>query len=163
MLTLALLSCRGNPRDTTQKSPCPITIQGLAALHNSTLKLKLAKVEDNLSEYLQKCNKKAKWSVWTEYAQKNVSRCRVIQQSDRLEPVTEGEDEISLNFGVPGLYLTAQQTKVTTIKCSLVPNKEGVSFASLFETAHKTLSTTNLGKTTIDALYNFHRLVYVET
>jgi hypothetical protein len=159
MLTLALLFYKGNQRDTENKKTCPITISGLVALHNAIVKYKPSTCEGNLQEHLQAHKKNDEWKGWNEYAQKNASRLRNIQQADRLEPVTEGEDEINLN---PVLYLSAHQNKVSTIKSSLVPNKEGVSFASLFETAHKELSATNLVKTNVETLYNFHRLVYME-
>ena len=123
------------------------------------MKFKLSECEGNLQKHLQDHKKADAWKGWNEYAQKNLSRLRIIQKVDRLEPVTEGKDEIVLN---PELYFSKSQSKVSTIKCSLGPNKDGVPFATQFETAHKDYSASNMTKMTVETLLNFHRLVYME-
>jgi hypothetical protein len=128
-------------------------------LHNVIVKFKVEEVEGNLQEHLQTHKKCEAWKGWTEYAQKYLSRLRIMQKTERLEPVTAGKDEIVLN---PALYLSQNQSKVSTLKCSLLPNKEGVSFAAQFENAYKELSATNMAKTTVENLLNFHRLVLME-
>jgi hypothetical protein len=128
-------------------------------LHNVIVKYKLSDVEGNLQKYLQEHKKADSWKGWNEYAQKNLSRLRIIQKVDRLEPVTEGKDEIVLN---PELYFSKTQNKVSTLKCSLGPNKDGVPFATQFETAYKDYSASNLTKMTVETLLNFHRLVLME-
>jgi hypothetical protein len=115
--TLALLYCRGNERDSVK--PCPITFKGLVALHNTFVKFKLNHGERNLVGHLLKQKQKEEWSGLNEYAKKNGALFLVKQNSNRLETVTEGQDETILNSG---LYLNNKLTTVTNINGSLVPN-----------------------------------------
>jgi hypothetical protein len=48
------------------------------------------------------------------------------------------------------------------VNCALEPNKDSVSFADQFSTAHTLYNKTVLTKATVEALVNFHRLLYME-
>ena len=128
-------------------------------LHNVIVKFKVNEGEGNLVEHLRVHKKADAWKGWNEYAQRYASRLRIIQKADRLEPVTEGRDVIDFN---PELYFSKSQPKVSTLKCSLLPNKDGASFASQYETAYKELSASNMTKMNVETLLNFHRIVLME-
>jgi hypothetical protein len=160
MITLAFLSShdRSNERDTNSKKPCPITIQGLLAFHNAVVKFKLDKGEGNLGEFLSQHKSRDSWIGWNEYVKRYATRLLLIQNSQRLEPVTAGEDEFALN---PPLLIRKGE-HLAKISCALKPSKDNISFANEYEAAHKKYSTTNHAKTSIEQLVNIHRLAQME-
>jgi len=124
------------------------------------MKFKLEKRGDgNLAEYINANSKyKDQWAGWIKYAKKHAARLLHMQASPRLEPVVEGEEQISIN---PPLLLRKGEY-LTTMSCALAPNQEGVSFAEQYAAAVSTHGKTNLSKTSIEQLVNFHRLIKME-
>ena len=127
------------------------------------MKFKESKYRENqsLSDYLKGNKNSKEWAGWTEYAKKSGARLTFIQNSNRLEPLTEGEDDLNLN---PGLFL-GKGSSVNTINCALKLSRDNVTFAHLYEKAHNVLTnSTRLDKQAlaVELISNFHNLVFME-
>jgi|GEM_PF-5673281 len=95
--------------------------------------------------------------------EKNTGRFKEIKGSPRLEPVSDGDQMAPIN---PPLLLRAikgsNRETCSEVNCALEPNKESVSFADQFSTAHTLYNKTILTKASVEAVVNFHRLLYME-
>jgi hypothetical protein len=105
----------------------------------------------------------SEWAGWQAYQKKNTGRLSEIKRSPRLEPVRDGDQVAPIN---PPLLLRAirgsSKETCSEVNCALEPNKEIVSFADQFSTAHTLYNKTILTKASVEAVVNFHRLLYME-
>ncbi len=119
--------------------------------------------EGDLAKYLNgKPKMQSEWAGWQAYQKKNTGRLSEIKRSPRLEPVRDGDQVAPIN---PSLLLRAirgSKENCSEVNCALEPNKESVSFADQFSTAHTLYNKTILAKASVEAVANFHRLLYME-
>ena len=154
---VALLPYRGSVRETDRR--CPITIPGLAKVHNAVTQFKLENEHGgNFLQQLQSTKSvykaaSAEWSAWQQYVQKHAARARNIEKGPREKPVLDGEDLFAVN---PALFMRKGIFEAK-VKCALtktVLNQGyghglgiGLPFVERFSTAHAVYAAADLKKT----------------
>ena len=95
------------------------------------------------------------WHGWVLYQKKSAARLSKIRATPRLRPAVKDQEYFAPN---PTLLLRKGELR-TLVSCKLEPNEQGISFAELFEGAHRTYNETNLNKASSDGVTNFISLL----